>query len=393
MRIANAVQRPRPRFRGVARALLAALLLLQTLPAAALESVAQRFFILEVDTGSLLHGNRLAETFAPGNFAKLVTAAVVFEALESGEVDAETLYPITEHAWRTGGAPARVTTMFAAVKSEVSVGDLVTGLVVHHANDAAIALAEGLAGSETAFAQRMNAYAERIGMRDSRFVNPTGFEDPRARISLRDLRTLAVHLMTAYPDRYRLYGTPEFEWNRILQRNKTEFVREVPGVDGLVTAYTESAGHGALVSAVRDGRRILVAASGLTDESERNEEVRSLLNAAYQDFGRTVLFPADATVGTVRVFGGTATRVPVTGKGAVAVTLPRDGRDGFRAELVYQGPVPAPISRGQPIAELHLVRDGDLYQSVPLVAAADVPVGSLADRARDGLLELLLGWW
>lgn len=361
--------------------------------AAAVETDAPRAMIVESDTGSILYAKNTGVAFAPGNFAKLMTAAVVLDALAAGEIREDTLYTVTEHAWRTGGAPARVTTMFAAVKSRVAVSDLLKGLIVSYGNDAAIALAEGMAGSEAAFADRMNALAARIGMTGSRFANPTGYADPASRITLDDLDRLVRHIRAAHPDGYALYRLEEFAWNRITQLNKTTPVRTLPGTDGLVLAFDEAAGFGAAVSTVREGRRMFVALSGLKNADARDREIKALVDGAYEDFETVTLFPEGATVGSVRVFGGTLSRVGVTGRGAVAVTLPKAGRDEFRARVAYDGPVPAPIARGQEVARLEIRNEDRLYQSVPLVAETDVAVGDLPARARDGLMELLFGWW
>lgn len=360
---------------------------------AAIETTAPRVLLVEADSGTTLYAKAADEAFAPANFTKLVTAAVVFDAIARGEIAEGDAFLVSEHAWRTGGAPARVTTMFAKVNSRVPVGDLLRGLTVHYANDAAIALAEGLAGSEAAFAERMNALAAEIGMTGSLFVNPTGYADADARTTLDDLARLVDYLRERHAGFYALYALGEFEWNGILQTNKTSLVRELAGVEGLMLAYDEAAGFGGAISAVRDGRRVLVLASGFRSENDRDRQVRALLDAAFSEFVEVTLFPPGAEVSTVRVFGGRDARVAVTGAGAVRVTLPRDGRDDFRARVVYQGPVPAPIDRGQEVAALEIRIDDRVVQSVPLVAAEPVPVGDLPARARDGLMELLFGWW
>jgi D-alanyl-D-alanine carboxypeptidase (penicillin-binding protein 5/6) len=384
----------RPASAGVLAALCAAfLVLIAGGMARAMESPAPRVLVVESDSGSLLYAKGANEAFAPGNFTKLVTAATVRAAIEAGEIRPDTVYTVSEHAWRTGGAPARVTTMFAAVKSSVPVDALLRGLVIHYANDAAIVLAEGLSGSEAAFAKRMNDFAQSIGMKGSQFVNPTGFPDRRARVTLADLRLLVDTVRTRWPDLHALYAVPEFEWNRIPQRNKTRYLTEIAGTEGFVMAYEETAGHSAAISVVREGRRLMVLASGFGGEKERDAGMKALVAAGFDDFTRVTLFDPGTEIGSVRIFGGTAARVAVTGDRAITITLPKGGRDAFRLAVVYDGPVPAPVTRGETVASLE-VRNGDeVYQSVPLVAAEDVPVGDLTQRARDGLLELLLGWW
>lgn len=361
--------------------------------AGAVETTAPRAMILETDTGSVLFEKRADAAFSPANFTKLMTAAVVFDALARGEVKPDTLFPISEHAWRTGGAPARVTTMFAKVKSEVPVDALVKGLIVQYANDAAIALAEGLTGSEEAFADRMNAHAAVLGLKGSRFANPTGFAAPDARTTLRDVVRLADLIRLRHPGLYGLYRAPEFEWNGILQINKTPYIRDLAGAEGLVLAFDERDGFGAVVAVERDGRRMLVAASGLRTPADRDREIRQLVDAAYAEFSRIALFPVDAVIASVRVFGGTEARVDVIGSGPIVVTLPNGERDEFRARVAYDGPIRAPVQAGAPVARLEIRVEGRLYQEVPLVAAREVPTGDLTDRARDGLRELLVGWW
>jgi D-alanyl-D-alanine carboxypeptidase (penicillin-binding protein 5/6) len=364
-------------------------------PAAALESVAPRIALHDETTGSLLIARDEDKSFAPANFAKLVTAAVVFEALKTGEITDATLYPISEHAWRSGGAPARVTTMFAAVKSFVPVGDLLRGLVVDYANDAAIALAEGLAGSEETFTLRMNDYAARIGLTDSRFANPTGYADPKARTTLADMLALAGHIRAAYPDRYALYSQPDFLWNKINQTNKTRFIKELPGVDGMMLAFDEAAGFGALIAAGRGDRRVTLAVSGYGSLADRDKDVKALIEGAFSEYGRFELYPAGAEIGKVKVFGGAVPEVAVvaSGGGPVNLTLPTGDRSKFRLAVVYDGPVPAPVSRGAPVARLEVRIDDRLYQSVPLMAAADVARGELRQRALDGFAEMFAGWW
>lgn len=369
--------------------------LLACSPASALDSVAPRVVLHDETTDSLLIARDQDKPIAPANFTKLVTAAVVFEALKTGEITEATLYPVSEHAWRSGGAPARVTTMFAAVKSFVPVGDLLRGLVIDYANDAAIALAEGLSGSEAAFTERMNAYAQRIGLTASRFANPTGYADPAATTTLADLLLLAGHIRTAYPDRFRLYSQPEFLWNKITQTNKTRFVKDVPGVDGMMLAFDEASGFGGLITAERGERRITVAVSGYGELADRDRDLKALIEGAFSDYGRFELYPAGVEIGRIRVFGGAAPDVAVVhAAGApVTMTLPTGDRSRFRLSLVYDGPVAAPIGKGVPIARLEARVDNRLYQTVPLVAAADVPLGGIKLRAADGFSEMFAGWW
>ncbi len=374
---------------------LAVLTLAMTGLAHALDSAAPRVIVYEEATSSLLLARGEDEPIAPANFTKLMTAAVVFEALANHEITDATVYQVSEHAWRSGGAPARVTTMFAAVRSYVSVGDLLRGLAVDYANDAAIVLAEGLTGSESSFTDRMNAVAARIGLVGTHYANPTGFPDPTSRTTLTDVVALVRYLAATYPERYALYALPEFAWNKITQTNKTRLVRELPGTEGLVLAYDDQSGFAGVIATRRGERRVIVALSGLKTVDERDKEARRLIEAALGDYGRYELFGAGAVVGRARVFGGASDEVPLTtvGGAPLMMTLPNGSRAEFRLAVTYDGPVPAPIVKGQRLGRLVAYSNDRLYQSVPLAAAADVPLGDLRTRALDGFKELLIGWW
>ncbi|ODN70822.1 D-alanyl-D-alanine carboxypeptidase family protein [Methylobrevis pamukkalensis] len=374
--------------------LLAALLVpMGPEPALAIETSAARALVVEEATGSVLLDRGADQPFPPGNFTKLLTAAVVFDAIERGDIADDTILQVSEHAWRTGGAPARVTTMFAAVRSKVPVADLLRGLTIHYANDAAIVLAEGLSGTEAAFAERMNRLAAEIGMNASRFANPTGFPAPDAETTLRDMERLVRWMRAEHPGRMALYAQPDFTWNRITQRNKTEPLRTVPSVAGLSLAFDEKAGFAAVIVAGSDDRWLFVGLGGLPDEAARAREIAALVGGVAQDYRTVELFrPADR-VGEVEVFGGARTHVPVTTTVPARVTLPLAENAALAARIVYDGPVVAPVGRDQPLAHLE-IRSGDhLVRRFPLVAAEDVPAGSLRSRAEDGLLELISGWW
>lgn len=363
--------------------------------AMALETAAPRVLVYDATTGTTLIARGADQRIAPANFAKLMTAAVVYDALVKGQVRGDTLYKVSEHAWRSGGAPARVTTMFAAVRSEVAVDDLLTGLAVDYANDAAIILAEGLAGSETAFAARMNALAGEIGLSDSHFANPTGYVDPTAHTTLYDLVRLAAYLAKTDPVRFGNYGLDAFEWNRIRQRNKTRQVHAIAGVDGLVLAFDADDGFAGMLSARRGARQVFAVVSGLKSDDDRDKELGGLVNGAFDGYARYEIYPAGAVVGRVRVFGGAAPDVPVIGSGGdpLVVTLPVVDRASLRLSVDYRGPVAAPVHIGDRVAELVVREEGRVLKSMPLDAAGNVGKGDLKTRAIDGFYELAVHWW
>lgn len=356
------------------------------------ETKAGQAYVVEADSGTLLLAKNGDMPVAPASLAKLMTAEVVFHALAEGKVKLDDTFRVSEHAWRTGGAPSRSPTMFAALNSQVRLEDLLKGLIVHTANDAAIAIAEGMAGSEEAFARLMNERAQAIGLEGSVFRNPTGAAAEGQVVTMRDLVRLAQHLKSAYPGYYGLYSLPEFEWNKIRQRNKNPLLGVVPGVDGLASGGSTETGGFSFVGSARKGDQwLLLALGGIESDRERAAEARRVVEWGLGAFNRSPLFAKDAVVGQVRIYGGAKPTLAVKAKGAVSVFLPADGKEDLSARIVYQGPIAAPVSAGTPIGSLRLTMGG-VSQETPLYAAEDVALGTLYQRAGDALKELAFGW-
>lgn len=360
---------------------------------AGLETKAGQAFMIEAGSGTILLAKDADAPVQPASLAKLMTAEVVFDALATGKARLDDTYRISEHAWRTGGAPSRTPTMFAALKSEVRLEDLLKGVIVHTANDGAIAIAEGMAGSEAAFAELMNARARAIGLKASKFRNPTGAAAEGQVVTMRELALLAAHLRDTYREHYKLYALPEFSWNKITQRNKNPLLGAVPGVDGLVSGGTaETGGFSFVGSAQRGDQRLYLALGGLPTDRERVAEARRLIEWGMSAFDRAPLFAKDAVVGQARVYGGASPTVPLKATGAVAILLPVEGKERLSARIVYHGPVTAPVKAGTPIGSLKVWVGDTLSQETPLFAAEDVVTGSVAQRAADALGELAFGW-
>lgn len=349
--------------------------------------------LIDLSTGTLLSSRNPALVFAPGSTAKLVTAAVVFEALEAGEIAGDTAFRVSEHAWRKGGAPARVATMFAALNSAVPVDDLLRGLIVQNANDAAIVLAEGMAGSEAAFGARMTEFARRIGMNDSVFGGPTGLDDDGTRSSARDLARLAIHLLERHPQRLALFSQPDFTWNGIFQRNKNPLLGAVAGLDGFAAGQSATAGFNAVGTLERDGRRLVGVVAGQPSAEARETALRALFDSLDKDFEEVVLFAADEPVAAARVFGGVARTVDLASPTPVELLLPRGDRVAYRLRVVYEGPLLAPVAAGQPAGELRVLRDNVVVHRAPLRTREAVAAGTVTGRAADAVMETLFGWW
>ncbi len=356
----------------------------------ATETRAGQAYLIEASTGTVLLAKDERKSFAPASLAKLMTLEIVFQALGKGEIRPDQVYPVSELAWRTGGAPSRTSTMFAAVKSQVPVADLVKGIAVQTANDGCLILAEGMAGSEAKFVERMNARAAELGLKDSHFANATGLPHPDNRSTLVDLVRLAQHLQRSYPELYKTFSIPEFEWNKILQRNRNPLLGM--GADGLATGFADGSGFAIVASAERNGRRLFLGLGGLASDKERTEEATRLINWGFDGFEMRRLFDKDEVIGEASVYGGAQSTVPLVARTPVEVYVPVDNPERLQARIVYRWPLSPPVSKGAEIAVLNLFSGDRPLLSVPLQSAYAVEVGTLRQRAVDALIELLFFW-
>jgi serine-type D-Ala-D-Ala carboxypeptidase (penicillin-binding protein 5/6) len=356
--------------------------------AQAFESEAAQAVLYDVGTDSVLYAKDSETTFPPASLAKLMTLGVAFEELGSGRLSPQQTFKITEHAWRTGGGPARTTSMFAKLNSEVAVSDLIRGVAVVVGNDASIALAEGIAGSEPEFAVRMNQLGQEIGLTSSRFVNATGLPAPGAQTNARDLARIAAFLATKHPERYGVFSEADLDWNRIRQSNRNPLLNSYDGVDGLLIGSVAERGHMIAVSALRGQARLVAVLAGLPDEGARVRAAKALLDYGFEGHIERQLFEANAPVAEAQVFGGTRTRVRLVAGQAIHMLVPKDGDSRLVARAVYRGPISAPVTKGDRVGSLRIFRDGLLQREVPLVADESVPEGTLLRKALDATYEL-----
>ncbi|MCY1668752.1 D-alanyl-D-alanine carboxypeptidase family protein [Rhizobium sp. SL86] len=353
---------------------------------------AKQIYLVEAKTGTVLLAQNENQAFPPASLAKLMTMDLVFEAIRKGEVSPATAFPVSEFAWRTGGAPSGTTTMFAALKSEVPLDDLIRGVVIQNANDACIIIAEGMAVTEAQFAERMTARARDLGMMRSSFANATGLPEQVSVTTAHDLVILARHIYTNYPDYYRLYSAPDFTWNKIFQRNKNPLLQLGIGVDGLGAGFAEGHGFAVVASVERDGTRLFLAMGGLASEKERLEESRRVLEWALSSFETKLIFKPDETIGEAAVYGGNASHVALIAAEPVDVYVPSRNPERLTGRIVYDWPLRAPVRKGQPVGTLRLFEGERQIKEVPLQAAADVAEGTLVSKATDALFELLFFW-
>jgi serine-type D-Ala-D-Ala carboxypeptidase (penicillin-binding protein 5/6) len=347
--------------------------------------------LLDPASDSILFEKNADQPVEPASLAKLMTLEFVFHEVKDGKLKLTDQFTISENAWRKGGAPSHGSTMFAAIHSQVSVDDLIRGIIVDSANDACMALAEGLAGNEAAFGAMLTKRAREIGLEHSNFTNSTGYSDAGLRVTVRDLAQLARYIMKTYPDFYPYFAQRDFAWNKINQQNRNPLLGMGLGADGLKTGETADAGFGLVGSAVQDELRLIVVLAGAKSDKERAEEARKLLDWGFHGFETRVLFAEGQTVGEAKVFGGANSYVPLVGPGIVRVMMPRNSDERLSANIVYTGPVPAPVVKGQPIGKLVVHRGDSLALEVPLRAAEDDGPGSMSKRAMDAVTELMIG--
>ena len=354
------------------------------------QTSAPHAILIEAESGSVLFEKDADALVAPASLAKLMTVEVVFDQLKLGSFKLEDEFVISENAWRKGGAPSHGSAMFAAIHSRVSIGDLLRGVIIQSGNDACIALAEGIAGNETAFSRMMNDRAREIGLEKSYFTNAAGLPDPNMRVTPRELAQIARHIIRTYPEYYQWYGEREFTWNKIRQFNRNPLLTMNIGADGMKTGFTNEAGYNLVGSAVQNGIRLIVVVTGFKTAKDRADEGKKLLEWGHKGFDFRLLFAEGETVAEAKVYGGAQGKVPVAADGAVKLMVPRGTNEKVTAKMVYTGPVRAPVREGESIGNLLVWRGDAKVLEVPLRASESVGVGSTSQRAFDAATEMVI---
>jgi D-alanyl-D-alanine carboxypeptidase (penicillin-binding protein 5/6) len=295
--------------------------------------------LIDADSGTVLFEKNSDKLNPPASMSKLMTTEVVLHAIAQGKLKWEDEMTISENAWRKGGAPSGGSAMFAALNSRLSVRDLLHGVMIQSGNDACIALAEGIAGSELAFAEMMNRRAREIGLTQSRFTNSTGLHESDHNMTVRELAKLAQHIIKTYPEAYKIYAEREFTWNRVRQQNRNPLLAMGIGADGLKTGFTKEAGYGLTGSAVNNGLRLIVVGNGFKTMKERSDEMRKLLEWGFRAFESRALFAAGETIGEAKLYGAEKSRVSLISPTPVRLLVPRAMSERLSAKVVYSGHV------------------------------------------------------
>lgn len=356
------------------------------------DTKAQFAALMDYESGTLLFHKNADEPLEPASMAKLMTVAVVFDELQRKRLSMDDEFFISEHAWRDGGAASGGSTMFAELNSKVKVADLLRSVIIQSGNDAAIALAEGVGGTEAQFASMMNQLSREIGLSNTNFVNATGLPDPNQYSTARDLAIIARFIIAQFPEYYPMFSEPEFTWNKIRQTNRNTLVGMGIGVDGLKTGHTEAAGYGIVVSTAAGGRRLIAVLHGMQSMSERAEEARKLVTWGTRGFEKVPVFAAGDIVSYANVYGGAEPKVALVGKGPIDLFIPKGAENCPTATVTYRAPIRPPVRQGEELAKLNVWCNDVVVQVTPLYAAEDVEDGDIVRKATDALAELALGW-
>ena len=351
-----------------------------------METAAKQAYIVDLQTGAVLLDKDSNTPSPPASLSKLMTIYMVFEKLKRGELSLDDKFVVSRKAWKTGGSKT-----FVEVDKQVSVEDLLRGIVVQSGNDAGIVLAEGLSGSEVGFVDAMNRKARDIGLGDSHFVNATGWPADNHMMSPRDIATLARRIIEEFPEYYPYFAEKSFRYNKIKQGNRNPLLYRDTGADGLKTGYTQASGYGLAASAIRNGRRIVMVLTGLPSARKRSVEARRLLGWAYQSFKNYTLFKGGAVIEQASVWLGTEDIVPLVTKSDIKISLLRASRRGLKVKVVYEGPVPAPIEKGTHIAKLVIAAPEFETVEVPLAAGADIDRLGALGRLGAAIGDMLWG--
>lgn len=357
----------------------------------AFQTKAPRAILIDAGTGAVLFQNRADDLAPPASMSKLMTLAVLFKAIKDGKIKRTDDVMMSVNAWRTGGAPSRTSAMFVPVNTTATVDELIQGIIIQSGNDAAIAIAEKLAGSEAAFAKQMTAEARAIGLEKSTFANATGLNNPQHLMTARELAILARYLIANYPEFYPIFSQKEFLYRKHKFYNRNPLLFLSIGADGLKTGHTKQAGFGVVGSAVQNGKRLIVVVAGMASANARRDEAARLLDWGFNSFSRVKLYNDGEVIGHARVWGGTQMYVPLAGNGDVMVEIPKyPANQRLSAEIVYRAPLKPPVKKGDQVATLKVMSTSSATAEIPLYATEDVEKTGIAGRGLDTLVLMAL---
>jgi D-alanyl-D-alanine carboxypeptidase (penicillin-binding protein 5/6) len=342
---------------------------------------AKAWLLLDNGSGQILAAKDEDTRIEPASLTKLMTAYITFGAIKQGQLKREQMVPVSEQAWRTGGSK-----MFIKVGTQVSVDDLLHGMITQSGNDACIALAEAVAGSEAKFVDLMNREAQRLGLKGTHFTNATGLTEAQHYATVRDIATLSSALIRDYPEFYSLYSQKEFRYNNITQQNRNRLLWLDPTVDGMKTGHTEAAGYCLVASSLRGPRRLISVVVGTASDNARAQESLKLLNHGFQNFDAVRLYAKNQALSELRVYKGSSSRLKAGFTEDFVISLPKGAADRIQVELVSVQPLIAPLQTGQRVGTLKLALDGEPLGEYGVQALEDVAVAGFFGRLWDAIL-------
>lgn len=342
------------------------------LNALAFETAARNAILMDYDTGEYLFEKNIAESVPPASMSKLMTVYVLMSKIKDGSVKLDDTFSVSENAWRKGGAATGGSTMFLSIGDNVSVENLIKGIVIQSGNDACIVVAENLAGSEDDFVIMMNKTAKKLGLKNSHFENATGLPHPDHRMSMEDLAILARHIINEFPELYHYFSQKEFVYNNIKQGNRNPLLYTMKGADGLKTGHTEEAGFCLAASATKGERRLIEVMSGMTSNRERSEEAERLMSWGFREFGNFKIINKGQELAEAQVWYGNEKSVKLTVSEDVLKTVHKSQQENVKVTTEFDEPIKAPIKKGQVVGNVKIEIENQSPLNVPLVAAQDV---------------------
>ncbi|MGA9342148.1 MAG: D-alanyl-D-alanine carboxypeptidase family protein [Rhodanobacteraceae bacterium] len=346
---------------------------------------AKSWVLMDYASGQILASDNADARVEPASITKIMTSYVVSAELAHGKIHRDDPVFISEHAWRAGGAGTDGSTSFLKLNSKVPLKDLQYGMIIQSGNDAAIALAEHTAGSETTFAQLMNQYAARLGMKNTHYVDASGLPNPDHYTTAHDVARLSRALIHDYPEDYKIYSVKDFEWNGIKQHNRNTLLWRDASVDGIKTGHTKAAGYCLATSAKRDDQRLIAVVMGAPSEKQRADDNQELLNYGFRFFETHKLYAAGKALANPVLWKGASDTVPLGLGEDLLVTLPRGRYDALKASMDLPARLVAPFSKGQQVGKLKVTLDGKPLLERPLIVLADAPLGGFFKRLSDGV--------
>ncbi len=336
------------------------------------------FLLIDINSDTVLAQKKIDHSIEPASITKMMTAYVVYKELEAGRLTMDELVPISEKAWRMEGSK-----MFIEVGSKVPVKELLNGLIIQSGNDASVALAEYIAGSETVFADYMNQYAKSLGMNSTNYVNSTGWPHRRHKTTARDIAILAKALILEFPEHYKLYSEKSMTYNGIKQYNRNKLLWRDKSIDGIKTGHTDSAGYCLVASAKRGDMRLISVVLGTRSNKARTDQSQKLLNYGFRFYESHALYVAGEGLKDVRVWEGEKENLALGLMQDLTVTIPRGQYKKLEASIEIDKTIIAPVKKGHELGTVLVKLNGDELISMPLVALGSVAKGGLLQRAKD----------